>query len=1065
MVLVELLAAGQRAPWDQFVHVGVAGVVADLLAFQARPGRRGNDLARLRLDVAETDLVVFAAHGEVGMVAAGDLAQRLPGLDGHVAVGLGREGQDHLGRVDRGIQARTALAHARLGHAVVDAGQLVHLVLGVPVDALAAVAQLVQQGAHRGELAVDVVVVAFDHDHVRRGLARHQVAFAQLPVARLERLAQFSRGVVHQRRQHQVAALAQVGAADLAEALGQQLVDLPVGLAFPQRLHRFAQRVDERVHVRSVEVVLLVPGGGGQHDVAVQAGRAHAEVQHRQQVELAFGGVFLERDFRRLDRGRLVAEHGVLRAQQVLQEVFVALAAGTQDIGAPHEHVAREVGRIVRVLASHLQIAGLQLFDGVGDRILAGGVGLGDQVQRIGAQLRRGRQPAHALGAGVQVDHAEVAVLAAVGGGAQHFLHVQLFMAPLAGVGVEERGAVHLPRRARPVGGEGQRGPAELRAQLFLAHVVGPAAAALAHAAAHHQHIDDAPVDHVHVVPVVQAGADDDHGLAFGIVGVLRELARHLDHLRARHAGVLFLPGGRIGHVLVIGAGDIAAAQAAVQAVVGHLQVVHRGHQGLAAVGQAQAAGRHVAHLQFAVLAAEVREAHADHGVGLAQQRQHGLDLAAAAAVLGFQVPAAHLLAAIDRAFAPAEADAAVGRHQVAAPRVQHQRLPVGVVLFAQGAVQVRGAQEMVGRVEAVALFQQHQHGHVGVVAHVLAEIGRRARQVEFLQDHVAHGHGQRGIGALLGRQPDVAELDHFAEVAGHGHGLGALVADFGIEVRVGRAGLGHVGAPHHEVGRVVPVGRFRHVGLFAPDLRAGRRQIAVPVVEAQAGAAQQAQVAGPGGVADHGHGRNRGKADQAVGPELLDRERVGGGDDFGRRIPVGAHEAAQAAHGLVALGARRVLADPFPGGDGVHRLAGLAPHFDQASADHRVLHALRRIHVPAIGGAPRTAPRFVVGQVGPRARIVRLLRFPGDQAVLDVHLPGTRARAVHAMGRTHDLVVLPAGAVGVFPFAVLVDRLAVAVREGGLHPRHELQAVQEMTHSLFSKSAGPAGAYCDRCC
>jgi hypothetical protein len=35
VVLVELLAAGQGAPWDQLVHVGVAGVVADLLALDA----------------------------------------------------------------------------------------------------------------------------------------------------------------------------------------------------------------------------------------------------------------------------------------------------------------------------------------------------------------------------------------------------------------------------------------------------------------------------------------------------------------------------------------------------------------------------------------------------------------------------------------------------------------------------------------------------------------------------------------------------------------------------------------------------------------------------------------------------------------------------------------------------------------------------------------------------------------------------------------------------------------------------------------------------------------------
>ena len=74
-----------------------------------------------------------------------------------------------------------------------------------------------------------------------------------------------------------------------------------------------------------------------------------------------------------------------------------------------------------------------------------------------------------------------------------------------------------------------------------------PAAARLADAAAHHQHVDDAAVVHVHVVPVVQAGADDDHRAALGLLGVERELARHRDDLVARHAGDLLRPGRRIG--------------------------------------------------------------------------------------------------------------------------------------------------------------------------------------------------------------------------------------------------------------------------------------------------------------------------------------------------------------------------------------------------------------------------------------------------------------------------------------------------------------------------------------
>src|SRR5690606_31234410 len=141
--------------------------------------------------------------------------------------------------------------------------------------------------------------------------------------------------------------------------------------------------------------------------------------------------------------------------------------------------------------------------------------------------------------------------------------------------------------------------------------------------------------------------------------------------------------------------------------------------------------------------------------------------------------------------------------------------------------------------------------------------------------------------------------------------------------------------------------------------------------------------------------------------------------DDLGGGVPVGAHEAAQAAHRLVAPGLDRVLADGFPGRDRVHGLARLAPHLHEAAADHRVFDALRRIDVPAVRSAARTAARLVIGQVGPGARVVGLLGFPGDQAVLNIDLPRARTGAVDAVRRAHDLVVLPAAAIGVFPGAV----------------------------------------------
>ena len=56
----------------------------------------------------------------------------------------------------------------------------------------------------------------------------------------------------------------------------------------------------------------------------------------------------------------VLALHAVAGAEQVLQEVLVALARGADDVGAPDEHVARPVGRVVGVLAAQLQRAVLQ---------------------------------------------------------------------------------------------------------------------------------------------------------------------------------------------------------------------------------------------------------------------------------------------------------------------------------------------------------------------------------------------------------------------------------------------------------------------------------------------------------------------------------------------------------------------------------------------------------------------------------------------------------------------------------------------------------------------------------
>ena len=112
------------------------------------------------------------------------------------------------------------------------------------------------------------------------------------------------------------------------------------------------------------------------------------------------------------------------------------------------------------------------------------------------------------------------------------------------------------------------------------------------------------------MVPVVDAGTDDDHRAAPGLVRVLGEFAGQAGHLGGRHAGYGFLPGRRIGLGLVVACGAVVGAaatgrgqQAPVDAVVGGHQVEHRHRQHAAAIGQLQTLGwhmviEHVAHLQ-----------------------------------------------------------------------------------------------------------------------------------------------------------------------------------------------------------------------------------------------------------------------------------------------------------------------------------------------------------------------------------------------------------------------------------------------------------------------------------
>src|SRR6056297_904895 len=599
---------------------------------------------------------------------------------------------------------------------------------------------------------------------------------------------------------------------------------------------------------------------------------------------------------------QILALETTLGTQQVLEHVLMALTGGTQQVGTPDKQVTRTVLGCFWILTGKREGTVFHGLRHIVSHFHAGFFRLGGNTQRVTVQLRGRRQPAHTLGTHVVVDQAATE-LGLVCQRRQDLVYTQLLVTPLPGVRVEEGGRVHVPGRTLPVQTKGQGLPAGLRTQLLLANIVGPAATALADTAAHDQHVDQATVVHVHVVPVVHTGTDDDHGTALGLIGVVGELTGNADHFLGGHAGDLFLPGRGIGLYFIVGSGAVIIPQPTADAVVGNHQVINGDHAPFGAIRQLYLAATQLVLedvLDFHVLevvvldTTEVREGNVHNVVVLLDHGQLKVDVGALGGLL--QVPLALLT--------PAIADRAVRRSQLTGGFINRNGFPLGIVLFTQSVHQITGAQETARHEAAVVLFVQHDEiRHVGVAANVVGEVLTGLVDVKLIEDHVAHGHAQSGIGALLGVHPLVGQLGDFGVIRGNGDSLGALVANFREEVGIRGTGLGYVGTPGNDVAGVVPVSGFRHVGLLTPGLWGGRGQVAVPVIEAHANATNHGQVTAAGSVGDHRHGGNRRKADDAVWAILLRRVNVGSGDQFIDFVPAGTHKAAHASTGLVLGG------------------------------------------------------------------------------------------------------------------------------------------------------------------
>ena len=150
---------------------------------------------------------------------------------------------------------------------------------------------------------------------------------------------------------------------------------------------------------------------------------------------------------------------------------------------------------------------------------------------------------------------------------------------------VEKRGAVHLARWAVPVERKGQRQPAGLWAQFFLADIVCPAATALPDTTAEDQHVDHPTVVHVHVVPVVNTCAEDNHRAPMRFMGGIGKFTGDGFNILARHAGNLLTPGWGVRFDFSVIFRTVFIFQPAIEAVIRQYQIINADHRTGAAIG------------------------------------------------------------------------------------------------------------------------------------------------------------------------------------------------------------------------------------------------------------------------------------------------------------------------------------------------------------------------------------------------------------------------------------------------------------------------------------------------
>ena len=518
--------------------------------------------------------------------------------------------------------------------------------------------------------------------------------------------------------------------------------------------------------------------------------------------------------------------------------------------------------------------------------------------------------------------------------------------------------------------------------------------------------------------PVVDAAAHDDHAAAVRLDRVVRKLARRMDDEFRRDARVLLLPRGRIGRVVLIGAGALAA-ETAVDRIVRKREVVDRRHEHLAVRRLDAAYGERARKRPLCAVVAEIRQLDLDRIRAIVPHGETRANLRTRVAVLFFDIP--FFLRA------PTLGERPVRDDDLAGFVVDDVVAEVRVLFIAP---HVARAEHTPGNVAAVSLLDAHEKREIRILACILEKERHRFIDIVFLQDHMPHRHRHRGVAADLQRDPCVGKHRRLGIVRRDGNDLRPFIAYLRHEMGVRRPRQRHVRAPCDEIARVVPVARLRHIRLLAPDLRTRGRQIGVPVgVERKPHTAHELHEANARRIAQHGHRRDDREPEDAVGAVGVRRIEYRGRDQLRDFFPRCAHKAAHPAGFLIFLLLHRIGGDALPRVE--RRLvlgARLAPQRCEFAAHIGIFYAMRAIQIPRERRPARTAARLKIRHIRRGLRIVRRLVLPGDDAVLHMHIPAARAGTVHAVRRSDSLVERPAVAVHVLPVPSALVHLLMPV-------------------------------------